>query len=50
MVPGMVVSVEPGIYVPGLGGFRHSDTGVITDDGFELLTYYPRELKDLICE
>jgi len=50
MQPGMVVSVEPGIYVPGLGGFRHSDTGVITKDGFELLTYYPRELKNLICE
>jgi Xaa-Pro aminopeptidase len=49
MKPGMVVSVEPGIYVPGLGGFRHSDTGVITNDGFEIITHYPRELKDLIC-
>lgn len=50
MEPGMVVCVEPGIYVPGLGGFRHSDTGVITESGFELITYYPRELKDLICK
>ena len=46
--PGMVFSVEPGLYVPGLGGFRHSDTIVVTDIGIEFLTYYPRELKDLI--
>ncbi len=30
---GMVLSVEPGLYVPGLGGFRHSDTVLVTDDG-----------------
>jgi Xaa-Pro dipeptidase len=47
--PGMVFSVEPGIYVPGLGGFRHSDTLVVTGDGIELLTYYPRDLPSLIC-
>ncbi len=47
--PGMVFSVEPGIYVPGLGGFRHSDTLVVTNDGIELLTYYPRDLASLIC-
>ncbi len=47
--PGMVFSVEPGLYVPGLGGFRHSDTLVITENGFELLTYYPRDLESLIC-
>jgi Xaa-Pro dipeptidase len=46
--PGMVFSVEPGLYVPGLGGFRHSDTIVVTETGIEFLTYYPRELKDLI--
>jgi Xaa-Pro aminopeptidase len=45
--PGMVLTVEPGLYVPGLGGFRHSDTVVITDDGLELLTYYPRDLESL---
>lgn len=49
MEPGMVFSVEPGIYVPGLGGFRHSDTVAITDDGIELLTRYPRDLDSLIC-
>lgn len=46
---GMVFTVEPGIYVPGLGGFRHSDTVVVTKDGIEMLTYYPRDLASLIC-
>lgn len=46
--PGMVFSVEPGIYVPGLGGFRHSDTVLITDDGLEIMTYYPRDIQSLI--
>jgi Xaa-Pro dipeptidase len=45
--PGMVLTVEPGLYVAGLGGFRHSDTVVITEDGLELITYYPRDLEGL---
>lgn len=45
--PGMVFTVEPGLYVPGMGGFRHSDTVLITSDGIELLTYYPRDLASL---
>ncbi len=48
LAPGMVVSVEPGIYVPGLGGFRHSDTVVVTEDGVRSITTYPRSLEDLI--
>ena len=44
---GMVFTVEPGIYVPGIGGFRHSDTVLVTDDGNERLTYYPRDLEAL---
>jgi Xaa-Pro aminopeptidase len=46
--PGMVFTVEPGVYVQDLGGFRHSDTVVITDDGCRVMTDYPRELKDLV--
>jgi Xaa-Pro aminopeptidase len=46
--PGMVFTVEPGVYFQELGGFRHSDTVVITDDGRRAMTDYPRELKDLI--
>ncbi len=47
MKPGMVFSCEPGIYKPGYAGFRHSDTVVITEDGSEILTYYPRDLESL---
>ncbi len=46
--PGMVFTVEPGLYTPELGGFRHSDTVRITDTGTELLTYYPRDLESLV--
>jgi Xaa-Pro dipeptidase len=45
---GMVFTVEPGIYLPEIGGFRHSDTVVITEDGCRLLTDYPRDLESLI--
>lgn len=45
--PGMVFTVEPGLYVPELGGFRHSDTVLVTETGIELLTYYPRDLESL---
>lgn len=44
---GMVVSCEPGIYEFGFAGFRHSDTVLITKDGSEILTYYPRDLEAL---
>lgn len=45
--PGMVFTVEPGLYAAGLGGFRHSDTVAVTDDGIEFLTYYSRDLESL---
>lgn len=40
---GMVNSIEPGIYVPGLGGFRHSDVMLATQSGATLLTEFPVE-------
>jgi Xaa-Pro aminopeptidase len=46
--PGMVLTVEPGIYELGFGGFRHSDTVLVTEDGNEVLTKYPREIDELI--
>ena len=49
LVPGMVFSVEPGIYVEGLGGFRPSDTVLVTETGCELITYYTRNIDELIC-
>jgi Xaa-Pro dipeptidase len=45
--PGMIVSCEPGIYETGFAGFRHSDTVLITGDGSEVMTYYPRDLESL---
>ncbi|MGC8981950.1 MAG: M24 family metallopeptidase [Minisyncoccia bacterium] len=45
--PGMVLTVEPGIYIPGVGGFRHSDTVLITEEGAKMLTYYPSEIEYL---
>ena len=48
--PGMIFSCEPGIYEQGLGGFRHSDTFVVTEDGIEVTTKYPRDLSELIIE
>jgi Xaa-Pro dipeptidase len=44
---GMVFTIEPGLYAPALGGFRHSDTVAVTDDGVEWLTYYARDLESL---
>lgn len=46
--PGMVFTVEPGLYRAGLGGFRHSDTVAITGEGIEILTNYPRDLESLV--
>lgn len=45
MEPGHVFTVEPGIYVQDLGGFRHSDPVVVTDSGTELLNYWGRDLE-----
>jgi len=48
MEAGMLFTVEPGLYVPGLGGFRHSDTILVTEAGPAFLTDYPRDLASLI--
>ena len=44
----MIVSIEPGIYIPDLGGFRHSDTVLVTKKGCQALTRSPDRLEDLI--
>lgn len=44
---GMVLTIEPGIYIQGFGGVRIEDTAVVTADGCRLLTQAPKELMIL---
>ncbi len=45
LVPGNVVTVEPGVYLPGLGGVRLEDFGVITETGYNVFTQSSHELR-----
>ena len=45
--PGMLFTIEPGVYIPGVGGFRHSDTVLVTKDGNVSLTRAPSSLSEL---
>jgi Xaa-Pro aminopeptidase len=45
--PGHCVTIEPGIYLPGLGGVRIEDLAIVREDGVQLLTSFPKELIEV---
>lgn len=47
---GMVITIEPGVYLPGWGGIRIEDDILVTPDGHEVLTHVPRELETVRLE
>ena len=47
---GMVFTIEPGVYSSTVGGFRHSDTVLVTADGVDVLTDYPKDIESLTLE
>jgi Xaa-Pro aminopeptidase len=47
LAAGMVVTVEPGVYEPGVGGLRIEDLVLVTDDGHELLSHSPKGYLEL---
>ena len=44
---GNVITIEPGIYVPGLGGVRIEDLAVVREDGVELLTGFRKDFVNV---
>jgi len=49
--PGMILTVEPGVYIPGWGGLRIEDMVLITEEGKDILTKFPKTLEEMtiIC-
>jgi Xaa-Pro aminopeptidase len=43
--PGQVLTVEPGLYYPGLGGVRIEDVAAVTEDGIRLLSRFEKRLE-----
>ena len=46
--PGMVVTIEPGIYIPGTGGVRIEDDVLVTDRDHKVLTNYPKDIESMV--
>jgi Xaa-Pro aminopeptidase len=45
LAAGMVVTIEPGVYVPGAVGVRIEDLVIVTDDGSEVVSSLPKDLQ-----
>jgi Xaa-Pro aminopeptidase/Xaa-Pro dipeptidase len=45
--PGMVITIEPGVYLPGLGGVRIEDLAVVTRNGCRVLSRTPKAFRTL---
>ena len=45
--PGMIFTIEPGIYIPGWGGIRIEDMVLVTDDGCRIITKSSKEIIEI---
>lgn len=50
LVPGMVMTVEPGVYLPGVGGVRIEDDIVVTSDGCRVMSNVPKDLNSAVIQ
>ena len=50
LAPGHIITVEPGLYYPGVGGIRIEDMLAITETGAQNLTTFPKTLKSAIID